>query len=155
MRAIAFVALMACAVACPSALAHTQAAPAQQASLAYKLGRQYRNGNGVVADSARAFVYFEQAARSHHPAAMFAMSNMLAAGEGVARDDIAARRWLEAAAQMDYPEALQQMALHVQDGTLGYTRDERRALQLLRATAHAMKHRVEPLAGAGADAGQP
>jgi len=67
---------------------------------------------------------------------------MLQAGEGAPRDDAAARRWLEAAAQREYPEALQQMALHIQDGTLGYARDEARAAQLMRAVAHAMKHRV-------------
>ncbi len=102
----------------------------------YEQGRRQRGS-----DSVRAMAHFEAAARLHHPAAMFALSNMLAAGEGAARDETAARRWLERAADLDYPEALQQMALHLHDGSLGYPRDEQRAAQLMRAVAHALQHR--------------
>lgn len=121
--------------------AHDARAPDSQAAAAYELGRSYRNGDGVARDAVRALRSFERAAALGHPAAMFTLSNMLAAGEGCARDDGAARHWLEAAAELEYPEALQQMALHLQHGSLGYTRDERRAEQLLAVMGHAMKHR--------------
>lgn len=107
----------------------------------FDLARQYRNGNGVARDSARALALFESGARQHHAASMFALSNMLAAGEGAASNIASARAWLEAAAELEHPEALQQLALHVQDGTLGYQRDAQRADQLMRALKHAMSHR--------------
>lgn len=139
MRALAFAI---CLGALAPAGAHTGIAPVREAAAAFELGRQYRNGIGVERDGARAIAYLETAARLRHPAAMFTLSNMLGAGEGAPRNERAARQWLEAAAQLEYPEALQQMALHVQHGSLGYARDEQRAAQLMRVTAHAMKHRV-------------
>lgn len=116
-------------------------ADAANAQADFDLGRKYRNGAGVVRDSERAYRLVRSAAILQHPAAMFTLSNMLVAGEGVAPDPAAARTWLEAAAALENPEALQQLALHLQEGTLGYARDEVRAAQLLRELAHAMKHR--------------
>jgi TPR repeat protein len=112
-----------------------------EAAQAYELGRQYRAGAGRPRDAVLARRHLTTAAQLHHPPAMFALSNMLAAGEGGAPDELAARRWLEQAADLEYPEALQQLALHLQDGTLGYAPDRQRAAQLLRLTAHALKHR--------------
>lgn len=133
--------VMALCCAGAPAYAHDATAPDSQAAAAYELGRSYRNGDGVARDAGRAQRSFERAAALGHPAAMFTLSNMLAAGEGGASDEAAARRWLEAAVELEYPEALQQMALHLQHGSLGYTRDEQHAAQLMAVMAHAMKHR--------------
>ena len=129
-------ALLAAVLLCAASAA---AAPAGQAE--FDLGRKVRNGAGVARDAARAYQLIHRAAILQHPAAMFTLSNMLVAGEGVPPDRAAARSWLEAAAALENPETLQQLALHLQEGTLGYARDEVRAAQLLRQLAHAMTHR--------------
>lgn len=139
-------ALLCGGVACAQPLDGTDVArleriAAQDASAAYDLGRMVRNGIGTARDSVRARRLIASAAQRRHAAAMFTLSAMLAAGEGGAPDVAAARHWLEEAAQMEHPEALQQLAMHVQEGTLGFVRDQQRADQLMREAAHAMKHR--------------
>jgi TPR repeat protein len=129
-------ALLAAVLLCASSAAAASVGQAQ-----FDLGRKVRNGSGVPRDAVRAYQLIQRAAMLQHPAAMFTLSNMLVAGEGVAPDRAAARSWLEAAAALENPEALQQLALHLQEGTLGFARDEVRAAQLLRQLAHAMKHR--------------
>ncbi len=104
-------------------------------------GRIYRNGAGVQRDSVRAFALIRQAARDGHAPAMFILSAMLAAGEGAPQDVGEARRYLEVAADLELPEAMQQLAMYLQEGALGYARDEARAAQLMNDVAHAMKHR--------------
>ena len=47
---------------------------------------------------------------------------------------------LEAAAELENPAALQQLALHLQDGTMGYAPDPARSELLLRQAAHALRH---------------
>ena len=116
-------------------------ADAGEVRAAFDLGRMYRNGIAVVRDSPRAYLLIEAAARGRHAPAMFILSNMLAAGEGTAPDEARARQWLEDAAELEYPEAMQQLALHLRGGTLGYSPDEARSAQLVRKMAHAMKHR--------------
>lgn len=113
---------------------------ASAAPTLFDQGRMYRHGNGVARDSARAFVLIERAASNGDAAAMFTLSNMLEAGEGAPRDRAAARKWLEAAAEMEYPAALQQLALHLQDGTMDYAPDQARSALLMREAAHALKH---------------
>lgn len=136
MRApVLVLALALCGAALPA-----HAAPAHEA--AFDLGRKYRHGAGVPRDSVRAFALIHGAALGRHPPAMFIVSGMLAAGEGAPRDEAAARKWLEAAAELEYPEAIQQLAMHLQEGAPGFERDERRAAQLMRQMAHAMKHRA-------------
>ncbi|HEY0491173.1 MAG TPA: hypothetical protein VGD30_16810 [Telluria sp.] len=73
---------------------------------------------------------------------MFRLSYMLHAGEGAAKDGRAARQWLERAAERDYPEAMQQLAMALRDGSMGFERDEQRAALLMKEMAHAMKHRA-------------
>lgn len=116
---------------------------AQAAPSLFDLGRSYRHGDGVTRDSVRAFGLIERAARGGDAAAMFTLSNMLEAGEGTRKDRAAAKRWLEAAAEHESPEALQQLALHLQDGTMGYEPDRGRSAQLMREAAHALKHRAQ------------
>jgi TPR repeat protein len=115
---------------------------AQAAPSLFDQGRMYRHGDGVARDSARAFGLIERAAKSADAAAMFTLSNMLEAGEGVPKDRAASGRWLEAAAEQKNPEALQQLALHLQDGTMGYALDPARSALLMREAAHAVKHHV-------------
>ena len=107
---------------------------------AFDAGRMYRHGDGVPRDSVRAFALIEQAGRQGDCAAMFTLSNMLEAGEGTRRDRAAAHKWLEAAAELECPQALQQLALYLQDGLMGYEADRVRAAQLMRMAAHAVKH---------------
>lgn len=135
-RRWALLALFAAAGACAQPL------PPAGAGAQFDLGRRYRNGVGVARDPAQAYALILSAAQREHSAAMFLLSNMLAEGDGVARNEAQARKWLEAAAALEYPEALQQMALHVREGTLGYARDDERAALLMRQAAHAMKHRA-------------
>jgi uncharacterized protein len=115
---------------------------AQAAPSMFDLGRMYRHGTGVERDSARAFRLIGQAAGDGDAAAMFTLSNMLEAGEGALRDRAAARKWLEAAAELECPEALQQLALNLQDGLMGYAPDRARSAQLMREAAHALQHRA-------------
>jgi len=120
------------------------AVAASAAPSLFNQGRIYRHGNGVVRDSVRAFGLIERAANSGEAAAMFTLSNMLESGEGTPRNRASARQWLEAAADNENPEALQQLALHLQDGTMGYAVDMARSALLMREAAHAMKHRPQP-----------
>lgn len=140
MRALVPSLMLVLALALCGGAALAQAAAPHDA--AFDLGRKYRHGDGVPRDSVRAFALIHGAARGKHPPAMFIVSSMLAAGEGAPRDEAAARKWLEAAAEGEYPEAIQQLAMHLQDGAPGFERDERRAAQLMRQMAHAMKHRA-------------
>jgi TPR repeat protein len=103
-------------------------------------GRMYRHGSGVARDSVRAFDLIERAARQGNAAAMFTLSNMLEAGEGAPVNRAAAKQYLEAAAELENPAALQQLALHLQDGTMGYAPDPARSALLLRQAAHALSH---------------
>lgn len=116
-------------------------ADAGEVRAAFDLGRMYRNGIAVARDSRKAYLLIEAAARKRHAPAMFILSNMLAAGEGTAPDEAGARQWLEDAAELEYPEAMQQLALHLRGGALGFVPDEARSAQLVRKMAHAMKHR--------------
>ena len=116
------------------------AAIASPQGSAFDEGRRYRHGDGVAVDSARAFALIERAAQQGDAAAMFTLSNMLEAGEGAPRDRKAAHKWIEAAAQRECPPALQQLALYLQDGLMGYEADRVRAAQLMRLAAHAVKH---------------
>lgn len=130
------------ALAWPAAFARFSTAAANgDGAAAYYLALMYRNGMGTAPDAAASAHWMTAAAKAGLPAAMFMLSNMLAGAEGIARDEGAARTWLEASAERDYPEALQQLALAVQDGRLGFVRDEVRAAQLFKELAHAMKHR--------------
>ncbi|ATQ77426.1 hypothetical protein CR152_25185 [Massilia violaceinigra] len=126
----------------PAGLARLEGAAAQDPEAAYDLGRMVRNGIGTAREPQRAFALIESSARRGHAPAMFTLSAMLAAGEGCAADMAASRRWLEAAAELEHPEALQQIAMYVQEGGMGYARDPQRAAQLLREAAHAMTHRA-------------
>lgn len=123
--------------------ASAQPLPGAGADAQFDQGRRYRNGIGVARDPAQGYALILSAAQREHAAAMFLLSNMLAEGDGVARNEAQARRWLEAAAGLEHPEALQQMALHVREGTLGYAPDEAKAALLMRQAAHAMKHRAQ------------
>lgn len=125
----------------PRAIAEFGAAAGKgDGGAAYYLALMHRNGMGTARDSTKAASLMLTAARAGVPAAMFILSNMLRAGEGIARDENAARTWLERAAGEGHAEALQQMALAVGDGTLGFERDEQRAAQLMKELAHAMRH---------------
>lgn len=115
---------------------------AQAGPSLFDQGRMYRHGDGVARDSVRAFGLIERAAKEGDAAAMFTLSNMLAAGEGAPKDRAGASKWLEVAAEQENPEALQQLALHLQDGTMGYAADPARSALLMRAAAHALKHRA-------------
>ncbi len=112
-----------------------------EARASFDTGRMYRHGTGVARDSGRAFTLIEASALKRHAPAMFTLSNMLAAGEGRPADLALARHWLQAAADLEYPEAMQQLAMNLRDGAMGYERDEVLAAHLLRKMAHAMKHR--------------
>lgn len=148
MRRLVVAALVMCAM-----LAHGESVMASDVSqmqrkddsgdarAAFHLGRLYRNGIGVAADSKRAFQLIESAALKRHPPAMLILSNMLASGEAGRADQAAARSWLEGAADLDYPEALQQLALVLHAGAMGYSADPVRSALLFRKAAHAMKHR--------------
>jgi TPR repeat protein len=116
-------------------------AAAHAAAGDFDLGRRYRHGDGVRRDSVRAFALIERAAVKGDPAAMFTLSNMLAAGEGTGANLDAARTWLEKAADLEYPQALQQLALNLQDGLMGYAVDRDRSAQFMREAAHALRHR--------------
>jgi TPR repeat protein len=117
------------------ALASSSAfAQAMTPDQSYRLGLEYRNGEGRTRDAAAAVRCVTTAAERGLPQAMYTLSHMLAEGEGTAPDPAAARRWLEAAAELDYPEALQELALR--------ETDPRRAAELMREAAHALQHRA-------------
>lgn len=104
---------------------------------AFDQGRAVRASDGKAA-----LALIGQAASQGHAPAMFVLSSMLMAGEGGPRDEALARHWLEQAVERDNAEAMQQLALHLQDGSGGYPRDEQRAAQLLRKVAHLLKHQA-------------
>lgn len=111
-----------------------QRAAAGDREAQFALGLKHRNGIGMPPDATAAHSLVRKAAEGGHPAAMFTLSNMLAQGEGTAQDVPAAQRWVRAAAELDYPEALQHLALQESDPV--------KAAQLMRAAAHALKHRA-------------
>ena len=100
------------------------------------------SGRGTRRDKAQVAKAINDAATAGVPAAMLRLSNMLYAGDGVAKDEQAAHVWLERAVERDHPEAMQQLAMALRDGSMGFERDEQRAAVLMKEMAHAMKHRA-------------
>ncbi|NML60805.1 bifunctional 2',3'-cyclic-nucleotide 2'-phosphodiesterase/3'-nucleotidase [Massilia sp. RP-1-19] len=112
------------------------------ASAASSAGTMLRSGMGTRRDSAHTARAMLASARAGDPAAMFLLSNVLYSGQRMPRDEGGARKWLEAAAERDHPEAMQQLAMALRDGSMGFDRDEQRAAALIKEMAHALKHRA-------------
>lgn len=103
---------------------------------AYYLGLMLKNGMGGPQDHAGAMRWLEQAARSQVAPAMFILANMLQDS-----DEAQARHWLDAACGLEYPEALQQKAVALAEGRMGYAHSEEEAKLYLKMAVHAMGHR--------------
>lgn len=136
---LAFLAGAAAAAEVPAAGVPDQPCARDDGPSALRSGLAYRNGDGMVRDAAAAVACLERAATQSVPQAMFILSHMVGEGEGSACDPAAARRWLQRAADLDYPEALQEQAM--------LEADPRRAAELLREAAHALRHRAQEHAG--------
>lgn len=95
-------------------------------------------GMAARPDGAEAAKMMEASAHAGDPGAMFLLSNMLYA----AQNPEEARKWLEAAVALDHPEAMQQKAMALRDGSMGFARDEQQAAVLIKEMAHAMRHRA-------------
>ena len=125
---------------------HFEAAAARgDSGAAYFLGLMYRNAQGVPRDPRIAAQWLERAANAGVPHAMFLLANMYQQGDGVNADVAAAKAWLERAAELESPEALQMVAMGLQDGAIGFQKDEAKAALRRSEMAHALRHRgAEP-----------
>ncbi len=92
-----------------------------QAAVQYKLGKAYRDGNGVSQDPGEAARWFSAAAEQGYAKAQRHLGTRYANGDGVERDPVLAIMWLTLAAQQGLITA--EMSLQ---GVLGGTSAEQR-----------------------------
>ena len=116
----------------PVAPAVTSEPPAPQpvqdsAQADYERGLGYALGAGAARDEARAFGYFQEAARAGHAPAMYRLSLAYAHGEGVGQDAERAAEWRQKAALRGHAIAQRSLALMYLNGA-GVKPDRARAL---------------------------
>lgn len=118
----------------PAVTAEPQAAtpaPAQpvrdSAQADYERGLGYALGTGAARDEARAFGYFQEAARAGHAPAMYRLALAYAHGEGVGQDAERAAEWRQKAALRGHAIAQRNLALMYLNGA-GVKPDRARAL---------------------------
>ena len=87
------------------------------AEAAFGLGLLYDLGNGIPADPATAFFWYNLAAESGLPAAEFNVAAMFDAGRGVAQDSFNAALWYAKAASHGHHRAQFDIGLLYADGT--------------------------------------
>ena len=109
----------------------TTPAPAQpvrdSARADYERGLGYALGAGAARDEARAFGYFQEAARAGHAPAMYRLALAYADGEGVGQDAERAAEWQQKAALRGHAIAQRSLALMYLNGA-GVKPDRARAL---------------------------
>lgn len=109
----------------------TTPAPAQpvrdSAQADYERGLGYALGTGAARDEARAFGYFQEAARAGHAPAMYRLAMAYARGEGIGQDAERAAEWQQEAALQGHAIAQRSLALMYLNGA-GVKPDRARAL---------------------------
>ena len=93
----------------------------------YERGLGYALGTGAARDEARAFGYFQEAARAGHAPAMYRLALAYARGEGVEQDAGRAAEWQQEAALGGHAIAQRSLALMYLNGA-GVKPDRARAL---------------------------
>lgn len=83
---------------------------------AYYLGRMYREGLGVDADTDKAVQYFEQADRDHYPEAAVALGQMVIKGEGTMQNLDLGLQYLKKAAYAGNDDALYALGKMYENG---------------------------------------
>ena len=112
----------------PSAAPPAPAQPVRDsAEIDYERGLGYALGTGAARDEARAFGYFQEAARAGHAPAMYRLALAYARGEGVERDAERAAEWQQKAALRGHAIAQRSLALMHLNGA-GVKPDRARAL---------------------------
>ena len=94
----------------------------------YERGLGYALGTGAARDEARAFGYFQEAARAGHAPAMYRLALAYADGEGVGQDAERAAEWQQKAALRGHAIAQRSLALMYLNGGAGVKPDRARAL---------------------------
>ena len=77
-----------------------------ESEVLYQLGKRYYFGEGVAKDYAKAWQYWEQAAKSGHTGALYRLGNSCFFGRGVEKDYTKARQYYEQAAEKNNQYAL-------------------------------------------------
>ncbi len=77
----------------------------------FQLGRIYETGEYVALDLAKAYSYYQGAAKQNHPEGALALGILYLTGRGVAADDLKARDWFEIAAEAGNPHAVFNLAI--------------------------------------------
>jgi TPR repeat protein len=102
----------------------------------YFLGLIYKNGYGVAADPQTASNWFQQSVDHGNADAMFMLGNAYAHGDGVKPDVKRARKLYQAAASLEHPLASQTLAFALQQGELGFARNQDQADEMMLETEH-------------------
>lgn len=102
----------------------------------YFLGLIYKNGYGIAADPKAASNWFQQSVDHGNADAMFMLGNAYAHGDGVKPDVKRARKLYQAAASLEHPLASQTLAFALQQGELGFARNQDQADELMLETEH-------------------
>ncbi len=101
-----------------------------------QMGDLYRTGKGVARDYARAYRYYDLAARRNDPHALTTLGAFYQNGWGVEKNYGLALRYFLAAAEADYPPALNDAGYMYLHG-LGVAKNEQQAFQYFRRAAEA------------------
>ncbi|ATP42014.1 HcpA family protein [Solibacillus sp. R5-41] len=92
----------------------------------FELANSFFEGLGVEVSEQRAFYYYEQAAKQHHPDAMNNLADMYLNGEGIEIDEGAALAWFLKAATAGVVEAMYTLGIMYEQG-IGTEIDEDKA----------------------------
>jgi len=84
-----------------------------------------------------AFGWYQQAADSNDPAGIFGLGGMYAKGEGIGRDPVKAGQLTRRAAEMAHLPAMRAYAYALENGALGFTRDNAAAVEWFEKAAEA------------------
>ena len=96
------------------------------ASIAYRLGRIWRDGLGVIPDDEKAEVWFHRAAEAGHSGAQYALAKLLHKQDRISE----AIPWFEQAAENEYPFASYQLGKLNLSGE-SVSKDTHRAVEYL------------------------
>ena len=117
-----------------------QAASQQHAQATYFLGLIYKNGYGVAINAVSAASWFDKSAALGNADAIFMLGTAYMEGSGVPANQARAVALFRQAAELEHPLAAQMLAYALRDGTLGLTRDNRAAQQMVLEIDHALHH---------------
>ena len=94
-----------------------------------RLGRLFREGNGVQQDFSKALEYFLKASARGDPLAQFGLGMMYLMGDGISKDEIKSQELIRKSAAKGLPDAQLLLATWYSEGFFGVAKDALKAME--------------------------